>query len=92
MTERDMIVIYHIFLGHCARQASHWDLPLESKVTRSRKAEAQQRAPCDFQVTKELLGADKVIQSHGDAVRVLSFSHLVACPVLLWRIQVGNGF
>ncbi|KAF2810507.1 uncharacterized protein BDZ99DRAFT_313963 [Mytilinidion resinicola] len=69
---------------------SNWDLLLEPRVTRSWNTVAQQHNLYELQVTKELLGADTVIKSHGDAVRVLDFLHYVACPVSLWQIQVEN--
>lgn len=71
---------------------SNFDLVLEPRVIQYWTAVAQQQDDmCELQVTQEWLELDTVIKSHGDAVRVLEFSHGVACPVSLWQIEIENG-
>ncbi|KAF2815552.1 uncharacterized protein BDZ99DRAFT_550438, partial [Mytilinidion resinicola] len=55
-----------------------------------RPARITWRGNWDLPLEPKLLDANTVIQSHGDAVRVLEFSHQVASRVSLWQIQVEN--
>lgn len=65
----------------------NWDLPLKPQVVQSWKTVSLKHGQGDFHVVKELLDADIVIGSHGDAIHHLKFSHPVVHPVSLYQIR-----
>ena len=64
-----------------------WDLSLEPHVLKAWQAVASERVDCKIQVVKEMLDANVVITSHGDAIRHLRLLSTVVHPVSLWQIQ-----
>ena len=64
-----------------------WDLPLEPRILKAWQAVASQRVDCKLQVVTEILDANAVITSHGDAIRYLRLLNTVVHPVSLWQIQ-----
>ena len=66
---------------------STWDLPLEPRVLKAWQAVASERVDCKLQVVTEILDANVVITSHGDAIRYLMLLNTVVHPVSLWQIQ-----
>ena len=60
-----------------------WDLPLEPRVLKAWQAVASERVDCKFQVFTEILDANVVITSHGDAIRYLRLLNTVLHPVSL---------
>ena len=64
-----------------------WDLPLEPHVLKAWQAVASERVGCKLQVVTEILDANVVITSHGDAIRFLRLLNTVVHPVSLWQIQ-----
>ena len=61
----------------------NWDLQIEPQVIRSWEAVTFGHAQSRLLVVKELLDADVVIMSHGDAIRHLKPLHRVVHPVSL---------
>lgn len=66
---------------------STWDLPLEPRVLKAWQAAVSERVNCKLQVVTEMLDANFVITSHGDAIRHLMLLNTVVHPVSLWQIQ-----
>ena len=66
---------------------STWDLPLEPRVLEAWQAVASERVDCKLQVVTEILDANVVITSYGDAIRYLMLLNTVVHPVSLWQIQ-----
>lgn len=66
---------------------STWDLPLEPRVLKAWQAVASERVDCKLQIVTEILDANVVITSHGDAIRYLRLLNTVIHPVSLWQIQ-----
>ncbi len=65
-----------------------WDLPsLEPHVLKAWQAVASKRVDSKLQLVTEVLDANVVITSHGDAVRYLRLLNAVVHPVSLWQIQ-----
>lgn len=64
-----------------------WDLPLEPLVLTAWQAVASRRVHCGLQVATEILDANLVIISSGDAIRHLMLLNTVIHPVSLWQIQ-----
>ena len=64
-----------------------WDVPLEPRVVEAWQAVVSERVDCKLQVVTEILDADVVIKSHGDAIRYLRLLNTVIHPVSLWQIQ-----
>ena len=64
-----------------------WDLRLEPHVLQAWQAVASERVGCELQVVTEILDANVVITSHGDAIRHLRLLNTVIHPVSLWQIQ-----
>ena len=69
-----------------------WDLPLEPRVLKAWQAVASERVHCKLQVVKEILDANVVITSHGDAIRYLRLLNTVVHPVSLWQIQKETAY
>ena len=63
------------------------DLPLEPRVLKAWQAVASERVSCTLQVVTEILDANVVITSHGDAIRHLGLLNSVIHPVSLWQMQ-----
>ena len=68
----------------------NWDLPIESNVVRSWEAVALRRGRSGIKVISELLDAEVVIKSHGDAIHHLRLSYQVVSPVSLSHIRREN--
>ncbi|KAL8740532.1 MAG: hypothetical protein Q9190_006782 [Brigantiaea leucoxantha] len=49
---------------------STWDLPLEPRILKAWQAVASERVYCKLQIVTEMLNANIVITSHGDAIRL----------------------
>ena len=64
-----------------------WDLPLEPRVLKAWQAVASKQVDCKLQVVTEILDANVVITSHGDAIRYLRLLNTVIHPVSLWQMQ-----
>ena len=64
-----------------------WDLPLEPRVLKAWQAVASKRVDCQLQVVTEILDANVVITSHGDAIRYLRLLNTVVHPVSLWQME-----
>ena len=64
-----------------------WDLPLEPHVLKAWQAVASERVGCKLQVVTEILDANVVIASYGDAIRYLTLLNTVVHPVSLWQIR-----
>ena len=64
-----------------------WNLPLEPHVLSAWEAVASERVDCKLRVVTEILDANVVITSHGDAIRYLKLLNTVVHPVSLWQIQ-----
>ena len=64
-----------------------WDLPLEPRVLKAWQAVVSERVDCKLQVVTDMLDADIVIKSHGDAIRHLRLLNTVVHPVSLWQMQ-----
>lgn len=64
-----------------------WDVPLEPRVVKAWQAVVFKRVDCKLQVVTEMLDADVVITSYGDAIRHLRLLNTVIHPVSLWQIQ-----
>ena len=64
-----------------------WVLPLEPRVLKAWQAVTSKRVDCKLQVVTEILDANVVITSHGDAIRHLKLLNTVVHPVSLWQIQ-----
>ncbi|KAL9630964.1 MAG: hypothetical protein Q9164_006148, partial [Protoblastenia rupestris] len=71
---------------------STWDLPLEPRVLKAWQAVASERVDCKLQVVTEILDANVVITSHGDAIRYLMLLNTVVHPVSLWQIQKETAY
>jgi len=69
-----------------------WDLPLEPRVLKAWQAVASERVDCKLQVVTEILDANVVITSHGDAIRYLRLLNTVVHPVSLWQIQKETAY
>ena len=70
-----------------------WDLPpLEPHVLKAWQAVASERVDCKLQVVTEILDANVVITSHGDAIRYLRLLNTVVHPVSLWQIQKETAY
>lgn len=65
----------------------NWDLLIESNVVRAWEAVALSRGRAETKVINELLDADVVVKSHGDAIHHLKLLHQVVSPVSLWQIR-----
>ena len=65
----------------------NWILPLEPLVNQSWEAVARSHAGCNFQTFVDVLDAQHVIRSHGDAIQFLELSDDVVHPVSLWQIN-----
>ncbi|KAJ4345654.1 uncharacterized protein N0V89_011788 [Didymosphaeria variabile] len=83
---------YRIALSRVGKPASIvWrstrDLNVDAKVVSMWSAVAKSRSAGSFEVFKELLGPEYMIQSHGDAVDVLELQNQVACPVSIQQIR-----
>ena len=68
------------------------DLPLEPRVLKAWQAVASERVDCKLQVVTEILDANVVITSHGDAIRYLMLLNTVFHPVSLWQIQKETAY
>ena len=78
---------YQIFKSHRTAKITWrgtWDLPLEPRVLKAWQAVASERVDCKLQVITEILDANLVITSHGDAIRYLMLLNTVVHPVSLW--------
>lgn len=64
-----------------------WDLPLEPRVLKAWQAVASERVDCKLQVVTEILDANIVVISSGDAIHYLRLLNTVIHPVSLWQIQ-----
>ena len=64
-----------------------WGLPLELRILKAWQAVTSERMDCKLQVVTEILDANVVITSHGDAIHNLRLLNTVAHPVSLWQIQ-----
>ena len=71
---------------------STWDLPLEPRVQRAWQAVASDRVDCKLQVVTEILDANTVIASHGDAIRHLMLLNTVVHPVSLGQMQMETAY
>ena len=71
---------------------STWDLPLEPRVLKAWQAVASEWADYKLQVVTEILDANIVITSHGDAIRFLMLLNTVIHPVSLWQIQKETAY
>ena len=69
-----------------------WDLPLEPHVLKAWQTVASERVGCKLQVFTEILDANIVITSHGDAIRYLRLLNTVVHPVSLWQIQKETAY
>ena len=69
-----------------------WDLPLELRVLKAWQAVASGRVDCKLQVVTEILDANVVITSHGDAIRYLRLLNTVVHPVSLWQMQKETAY
>ena len=69
----------------------NWDFPIEPAVVRSWKAVALWRGQPQVKVISELLDADIVINSHGDAIHHLKLLYQVVSPISLWQIRKETG-
>lgn len=69
-----------------------WDLPLEPRVLEAWQAMVSERVDCKLQVVTEILDANVVITSHGDAIRYLRLLNTVVHPVSLWQIQKETAY
>ena len=81
---------YHMFESDRTAKItwrSTWDLPLEPHVLEAWQAVASERVDCKLQVVVDILDANAVITSHGDAIRYLMLLNTVIHPVSLWQIQ-----
>ena len=69
------------------------DLPLlEPHVLKAWQAVASERVDCKLQVVTEILDANVVITSRGDAIRYLRLLNTVVHPVSLWQIQKETAY
>ena len=64
-----------------------WELPLEPRVLDTWQAMAFEKGGCELQVVAEILDANIVITSHGNAISCLRLRNTVVHPVSLWQIQ-----
>ena len=64
-----------------------WDIPLEPRVLKAWQAAVSERVNCKLQAVTEMLDANVVISSHGDAIQHLMLLNTVIHPVSLWQIQ-----
>ncbi|KAL9095543.1 MAG: hypothetical protein Q9163_006507 [Psora crenata] len=71
---------------------STWDLPLEPRVLKAWQAVVSERVDCKLQVVTEILDANVVITSYGDAIRYLMLLNTVVYPVSLWQIQKETAY
>ena len=69
-----------------------WDLQLEPRVVKAWQAVTSERMDCKLQVVTEVLDANVVITSHGDAIRHLRLLNTVVHPVSLWQIQKETAY
>ncbi|CAD6586272.1 MAG: hypothetical protein ASARMPRED_002491 [Alectoria sarmentosa] len=69
-----------------------WDLPLAPHVLKAWQAVASERVGCKLQVGTEILDANVVITSHGDAIRYLRLLNTVVHPVSLWQMQKETAY
>lgn len=69
-----------------------WDLPLEPHCLKAWQAVASKRMGCKLQVVTEILDANVVITSHGDAIRYLRPLNTVIHPISLWQIQKETAY
>ena len=69
-----------------------WDVPLEPPVLEAWQAVASERVDCKLQVVTEILDANVIIRSHGDAIRFLRLLNTVVHPVSLWQIQKETAY
>lgn len=65
----------------------NWNLPIEPYVVQSWEAAALSRGQSKVKVISELLDADVVLKSHGDAIHHLELLHQVVSPVWLSQIR-----
>lgn len=66
---------------------STWDLVLEPYVLQLWQDVISKRMYCKLQVVVEILDANIVITTHGDALRYLMLRNAVIHPVSLWQMQ-----
>ncbi len=71
---------------------STWDLSLEPHVLKAWQAVASERVDFKLQVVTEILDADVVITSLGDALRYLMLLNTVVHPVSLWQMQKETAY
>ena len=86
---------YQIFEGDRTAKITWrgtWDLPLEPRVLKAWQAVASERVDCKLQVVTEILDANVVITSRGDAIRYLRLLNTVIHPVSLWQIQKETAY
>lgn len=86
---------YQILESDCTAKItwrSTWDLSLEPRILKAWQAVASERVGCKLQVFTELLDANDVITSHGDAIRYLMLLNTVVHPVSLWQIQKETAY
>ena len=69
-----------------------WDVPLEPRVLKVWQAVASERVTCKLQVVTEILDANVVVTSYGDAIRHLRLLNTVVHPVSLWPIQKETAY
>ena len=69
-----------------------WDVPLEPRVLEVWRAVATKRLECKLQVVTEILDANVVVRSYGDAIRHLRLLNTVVHPVSLWQIQKETAY
>ena len=69
-----------------------WDLPIEPRVLKAWQAVASERVDFKLQVVTEILHANVVITSPGDAIRCLRLLNTVIHPVSLWQIQKETAY
>ena len=86
---------YQLIENNCTAKItwrSTWDLPLEPRVLKAWQAVASERVDCKLQVVTEILDANVVITSYGDAIRYLMLLSTVVHPVPLWQIQKETAY
>ncbi|KAL8860317.1 MAG: hypothetical protein Q9178_003288 [Gyalolechia marmorata] len=86
---------YQIVESDCTAKItwrSTCDLSLEPRTLKAWQAVASERVGCKLQVFTEILDANVVITSHGDAIRHLMLLTTVVHPVSLWQIQKETAY
>ena len=71
---------------------STWDLVLEPYVLQLWQDVISKRMDCKLQVVVEILDANIVITTHGDALRYLKLLNAVSHPVSLWQMQKETSY